>query len=120
MMDKATLGARIREQRNIRKLSGDELSEKAEIGKSYLGEIERGERMPSLNTFIRIVNILGVSSDLLLRDAVDTAKPHVFNEITEGIKDLTPPQLRMVSDVVKSMTINFFRLEKNKDDLSDE
>ena len=36
----------------------------------YLGEIERGVKMPSLNVFLRIVEELNVSVDYLLRNEI--------------------------------------------------
>ena len=53
-MDKAILGRRIREQRKQKGLTLEKLAEMAGIGSIYLGEIERGKKMPSINTFIKI------------------------------------------------------------------
>ena len=111
-MDGTILGARIREQRKQRKLTLDKFSNKVGIGTVYLGEIERGDKMPSIKTFIKIVNTMDISADMLLRDEVNAAKPYVLNEITEKMKELSPPHLKMVSDVVDAMLINFRSLEK--------
>jgi len=117
-MDKTILGARIREERKQRKMTLEKFAEMAGIGTVYLGEIERGDKMPSINTFIKIVNNFGLSADVLLRDEVVAAKPYVFDEITEKVKDLSPQQLKMVKEVVFVMVDNM-NAAKPKDD-SDE
>ena len=118
-MDKAVLGARIREQRKKYNLTLDKFSEMSGIGLVYLGEIERGAKMPSMKVFVKMLNALDISADILLRDELAAGKPYVLNEITERMKDLSPPQLKMVSDVVNAMLDNFSGLEKTADELDD-
>lgn len=91
-MDNAVLGKRIREARLKKKLTQEQLSEKAEIGLYFLGEIERGVKTPSLKVFVAIINALGVSADLLLRDSVSAGNVYVNNEITQMLDTLTPKQ----------------------------
>jgi len=111
-MDKEVLGARIREQRKALNLTLEKFAEAVGIGLVYLGEIERGDKMPSITTFIKIVNNLGLSADYLLRDELVAAKPLVLNEVTEKMQDLTPPHLKMVKDVVVTMVDNFIAAQK--------
>ena len=111
-MDKETIGRRIREQRKKRQLTLEKFSDSVGIGMVYLGEIERGLKMPSMNTFIKIINELDISADILLRDEVNAAKPYVLNEITERMKDLTPLQLKMVADVFDAMLENIDAFKK--------
>ena len=106
-MDKETIGARIREQRKKRNLTLDKFAETVGIVPVYLSEIERGIKMPSINTFINIVNAFNVSADSLLCYEITGAKPQVLNEITEKMKDLKPDQLKMINDVVGAMIKNF-------------
>jgi transcriptional regulator with XRE-family HTH domain len=120
IMDKATLGARIREQRHKLNMTIEQFAETAGIGAHYLGEIERGVKMPSLNRFIKIINNVEISADEMLRDEVIAAKPYVFNEITEKLKDLTPPQLKMVNEVVCVMLENMNAISKPFNDFPDE
>lgn len=119
-MDKSVIGKRIREQRKEHKLTLEKFSDMAGIGTVYLGEIERGEKMPSMNTFIKMVNALDISADIFLRDEVAAAKPYVLNEITEKMKDLSPPQLKMVNDVFNAMLDNMDNLSNIPDELTGE
>ena len=90
-MNQAAIGARIREARLKKKLTQEQLAEKADIGFYYVGEIERGVKLPSLTVFIQIVEALGVTADSLLKDEL-TASPEFNNELTSKMEKLTPKQ----------------------------
>lgn len=47
----------------------DKLAEKADLSVNYVGDLERGVKMPSLDAFIRIVEALDVPADVLIRDS---------------------------------------------------
>lgn len=91
-MDRTAFGKRIKEARKKAKLTQDALSEKADIAVTYLGEIERGEKTPSLEVMINIANALGVSSDYLLRDNVEAASIYVDADISAKLSALTHKQ----------------------------
>lgn len=60
---KTLLGQRIREQRRKKGWTMDKLAEKADLSVNYVGDLERGVKTPSLDTFIRIVEALDVPAD---------------------------------------------------------
>lgn len=101
-MDKAELGKRIREARNNAGLTQEVLAEKADIGVMYLGEIERGLKMPSLKIFIKLVEALDISADYLLRDEVSAGKTFVYDEITQKLEGLTPKQRKGAVDILNA------------------
>lgn len=102
MLDNVTLGKRIREARLKKKLTQDQLSEKADIGLYYLGEVERGVKAPSLKVFVAIADALGVSTDSLLRDSVSTGNIYVNNEITKKLDTLTPKQPACAVEILEA------------------
>ncbi len=65
-IDYGKTGMRIRQVRKAKGWSQDELSKKCGISMSFLGHIERGTRIMSLDTFARICGALGVGADELL------------------------------------------------------
>jgi transcriptional regulator with XRE-family HTH domain len=65
----ASTGDRIREIRETKKLTQDQLAEKSGISKSFLSEVENGKRNVSSEYLLRIANVLGASIDFLLRGA---------------------------------------------------
>lgn len=99
-MDKAELGKRIREARNKASLTQEVLAEKADIGVMYLGEIERGLKMPSLKIFIKLVEALDISADYLLRNEVSSGRSFVYDEITQKLEGLTPKQRKGAVDIL--------------------
>lgn len=59
-LDASAVGRVIAYYRQKRGLSQEVLSGLADIGRSHLSAIERGERKPTLETFYRICTALGV------------------------------------------------------------
>ncbi len=105
-MEKKELGARIREARKAKKLTQETLAEIAGIGVMYLGEIERGQKMPSMNIFIKLINALDVSSDYVLRGQVHSGKNYIFDEITQKLEPLDPKQRKTVCDLIDAYLKN--------------
>lgn len=71
-MNGASIGKRIRTCREEKGWSQEAFAEKIGLSVTYTGMIERGEKVPKLETFIRIANALEVSADLLLADVLQT------------------------------------------------
>jgi len=101
-MDNIVLGKRIREARLQKKMTQEQLSEKANIGLYFLGEVERGVKTPSLKVFVAIAEALGVSTDSLLRDSVSAGSIYVNNEITRRLDTLTPKQRACAVEVLEA------------------
>ena len=91
-MDRIAFGKRIKEARNKVRYTQEVLAEKADIAVTYLGEIERGEKTPSLEVLINIANSLGVSCDYLLRDNVTSGSVYVDADISAKLSALTYKQ----------------------------
>ncbi|MGN1112176.1 MAG: helix-turn-helix domain-containing protein [Acutalibacteraceae bacterium] len=78
-----TIGRNIREYRLAKKLRQEDLAEKAGLSANYIGMVERGEKTPSLETFIALINVLEVSADVILADVLSngyTVKNSLLNE----------------------------------------
>lgn len=105
-MKKAALGERIREVRHKKGYTQQALAEQANIGDVYLGEIERGLKMPSMNTFIKIIQALDVSADYVLRGELTSGGEYIFDEITEKLKNLTPRQRKAAADILDAYMQN--------------
>ena len=89
-MNSASIGKRIRTCREQKGWTQQAFAEKVGISIAYTGMIERGEKIPKLETFIRIANVLEVSADLLLADVIkaqpfsDTsARAEVVNSLSK-------------------------------------
>ena len=105
-MKRAAIGARLREARNQRKLTQEQLAEMLDIGTTYISDIERGAKFPSLSLFIKIVDALGVSSDYILRGEIEAGKNCVYDDITKKLDGLTPKQRLGVADLIDAYIKN--------------
>lgn len=107
-MDKMTLGKRIREARIQKGLTQQVLADKAGICVMYIGEIERGIKMPSMNSFIKVIEALDISADYVLRDEVSSGRDYVCDDIARKLKDLTPRQRKTASDILDAYLKNLY------------
>ena len=105
-MERAALGKRIRESRIKKGYTQQDLAIKSDIGIVYLSEIERGVKMPSLNTFIKIINALDMSADYILRDEIFSGKEYIRMEIAEKLLALTPHQRKTATDILNAYLNN--------------
>ncbi len=55
----------ILQSRKEAKITQRELAEKANIDKSYVSRIERGTVQPTLTTFLRLINAMGKSLEII-------------------------------------------------------
>ena len=105
-MDKSALGQKLRQARQKKGYTQQALAKIADIGKVYLGEIERGAKMPSLNIFIKLTEALDISADYILRDELTSGKEYIYDEITQKLKDLTPKQRKTAADILDAYLRN--------------
>ncbi len=67
--DLVAFGSAVRARRKEMGLSQEALADLAEIDRSHMGKIERGERNISLMNILRIARAVGVQPSSLLREA---------------------------------------------------
>lgn len=60
------IGDRIRKYRELSRMTQEQLSESCALSTGYIGHLERGTRSPSLETLVKISQILRVSLDDLV------------------------------------------------------
>ena len=65
-MNYELLGRKIRQQRKEKKYTLEQLAEKLNVSTTFIGQIERAKGIPSLETLVKIANILEISTDSLL------------------------------------------------------
>lgn len=105
-MDKISLGKRLRQARLKKGYTLHFLATQADIGEVYLGEIERGLKMPSMNIFIKLIEALDISADYVLRDELTSGSSFIFDEITEKLKGLSPQQRKTAADILDAYLNN--------------
>ena len=98
-----TIGKNIRKFREIKKLRQEDLAEKTDLTTYYIGMIERGEKIPSLETFINILNSLGVSADMVLSDVLDNGYTVKDSLLNEKLEKLVPEDRNRIYEVIDTM-----------------
>ena len=73
-MDKLMIGDRIKAARKKLNLTQEALAERVDVTLYYMGEIERGVKTPSLDLFIRLVEVLDVSETVRKEEAKELFK----------------------------------------------
>ena len=102
-MDNKKIGIKIRECRKACGLDQSELADKVGISTRYLGDIERGAKIPKLATFIDLLNAMNASADYVLMDAL-----HVQQSELEVSFEYLPPETKTkMLDVLETMIRNF-------------
>ena len=66
MLDAVIVGKVLQRFREQKKQSQELVSGFAGIGRTHLSAIERGERKPTLDTFFKIANALGVKPSVIM------------------------------------------------------
>ena len=103
-----SIGKHISEFRHLRKLRQEDLAEITGLSTNYIGAVERGEKIPSLETFIDILNALSVSADVVLSDVLQEGYQVKATKLSDQIKDLPVKDQKRIFDVIE--TLNSFRV----------
>lgn len=89
----ATVGDRIREIREKKNLTQDQLAEKAKLSKGFLSDVENNKKNISSQFLLKIANALGASVDFLL---VGETKKNITQEAV-----VIPPSLSQAAEELK-------------------
>ena len=100
-MDYILLGKRIRDERLLLRLTLEKLAERTDKSINFIGQIERGEGKPSLETMVDIANALGTTVDSLLQDNVKAVNDSIGKEVDAIIRTLDDNGKRFILDMVK-------------------
>lgn len=81
---------RLRELRELRSLSQEQLAIAADLDRTYIGQLERCEKSPTLTTLERLATALSVRPSLLLSPVSSASAPHAPRDyLVRDLKELT-------------------------------
>ena len=103
-MDQVAIGARIKAARERVHLTQEQLAEIVDISPTHMSVIERGVKTPKLDTFVRIANALGVSTDALLQDVVVPANESILAELSVRIGRLPQKDQERILNAIRALT----------------
>lgn len=99
-MDIETIGLNIRKCRNAKKMRQEDLAQKANVSSNYISAVERGVKIPSVETLIDIMNALGVSADMIFCDVIDAGVTEKNNQLDAKVSQLSTKDRKTVYDVL--------------------
>ena len=112
IVDYAALGNKIRQKRLSTGLSQDAVSEKIGISESFYGHIERGSKVLSLESLVKIARYYGFSLDYLLMDSTNSGKDDKLQaELDNIFRGKTQNEAIYLLEVLKVFSENMDRLK---------
>jgi len=103
-MDQIAIGARIKAARERVHLTQEQLAEIIDISPTHMSVIERGVKTPKLDTFVRIANALGVSTDALLQDVVVPVNDSIMAELSARIGRMSQKDQERILNAIRALT----------------
>ena len=103
-MDHIAIGARIKAARERVHLTQEQLAEIIDISPTHMSVIERGVKTPKLDTFVRIANALGVSTDALLQDVVVPVNDSIMAELSARIGRMPQKDQERILNAIRALT----------------
>lgn len=98
-----SIGKNIRKYRLEKKLRQEDLAERAGLSTNYIGMVERGEKIPALETFITILNVLEVSADVILADVLATGYTVKDSLLAEKMAKLSKDERERIYAVIDTL-----------------
>ena len=108
---KEMIGSRIKEIRNKKELTQEQLSERIDINPKYLSSIERGKENPTLNTFINLAESLEVDIGEIF-DFVQIEDPSKRKSLIRSLlKEADNDQLKLAFKILSVTAVRFIFLK---------
>lgn len=106
-MNFESIGRNIRKFRLEQHLRQGDLAERTGLTTNYIGMIERGEKLPSLETFIDILNALDLSADLVLSDVLLQGQIMKSSTLHEQLSGLTDRDKTLIYTIIDTLIRHF-------------
>ena len=101
-MEKFALGNRIRDSRKARGLPSEALAELCGVGAVHIRKIEARTKLPSISLFVKLCNVLRVSSKFLLQDSVECDTVDLHGTWDDRLKRLPADQADFVRTLLET------------------
>ena len=102
-VDYVLLGARIKEQRQRRMLTQQQLAEKVSLTPGFISRIESGKKKPSLEVLLSICEALNITlNDLLVGNQIPQESDYNA-EIAELLFNYNESERRLIFEITKAV-----------------
>ena len=104
-MDQKKTGYFLKQLRNEKKLTQEQLAEKIGVSIETISSIDRGIKMPRLQNFVAIANQLGVSADELLQDELDFGFIAEANALSKKLEELSRADRKRILETMNFLIV---------------
>lgn len=102
-IDLKQFGQRIREARLKMKMSQAELADACSMSPSHLSDIENGKKCIGIDVFLRLAEVLQVSTDWLLRPDVPGSKQINNADAAELLEDCSADEAALLLELMANI-----------------
>lgn len=102
-MNCKSMGKKLKSYRAKCGWSLKECSERIGISTRYLADIERGDKVPKLETFLLILNTLNASADDVLQDSLVVGYEAKSNDMIRKLNALDVTKIKQALDIFDSV-----------------
>lgn len=102
-MDLTSVGTNLRRYRKIKNITQERLASLTNLTPTYIGMIERGEKTPSLEAFISILNALEVSADKILSNVLNTTYIMRSSVLSHQLSSLRESDRECIQQVLQTL-----------------
>ena len=116
IVDYSALGEKIRQKRLSTGWSMDAVSEKIGLSESFYGHVERGSRVLSVETLVKIASYLDLSLDYLLLESkpVSDSDKALHMELDSIFRDKSPSQRKYLLNIFRVLADGIDKLQSSE------
>lgn len=93
--------------KNFERLQQERLAELVDISTNHLGAIEREVKTPTMETFVKLLNVLGAEPNEVLKEVIPLTRMEHTSVVEGKLERLTPKKqesvLRMLDVIIEEM-----------------
>ncbi|RCW43774.1 MULTISPECIES: helix-turn-helix domain-containing protein [unclassified Halanaerobium] len=116
-MSEKKLGERIKKMRYNLNLTQEKLGEKADLHYTYIGQVERGEKIPSFKALQKIADALNIGIEFLVRENenLTVTESIKIKDINELLVNRNERELELIYDFLQDLIdiLDYAKIEKN-------
>ena len=105
-LDYNLIGKRLKNARNMNKLTLEQLAEKLNVSIAFISRIEAGNIEISLKRLSQLCEVLGVSEGTILNGSATTSSNYLNDEFFDLLKNCPADKLRLIYKVAKVILEN--------------
>lgn len=105
--EEVCVGKAIRRYREEAGITQERLAELVDISTNHLGAIEREVKTPTMETFVKLLNVLGAEPNEVLKEVIPLTRMEHTSVVEGKLERLTPKKqesvLRMLDVIIEEM-----------------